>query len=110
MENNEIITLAVFSEDRSDLIPEVPTWIESGLGKEVTNSSDRGFGVKAGTPEDVVAALAKAFETAITDAEQVNKMAELGLEVNFMNSKDAASYVVDQEKVMIDMAETMGWK
>jgi len=37
-------------------------------------------------------------------------MAELGLEVNFMNSKDAAAYVVDQEKVMIDMAETMGWK
>lgn len=110
MDNKEIITLAVFAEDRSDLIPEVPTWNESGLGKEVTNSSDRGFGVKAGTPDEVVAALAKAFEAAITDAEQVNKMAELGLEVNFMNSKDSAAYVVDQEKVMIDMAETMGWK
>lgn len=109
MKNNEINTIVVFAEERSNLIPEIPTWNESNFGAQVTNSSDRGFAIKAGTPDEVVTILSAAFEAAINDIEQVEKMTELGLEVNYMNADDAGTYVIDEEKVMIDMADVMGW-
>ncbi len=109
MKNNEIDTVAVFSKERSDLIPSVPTWNESGFEATITNSSDRGFAVHADTPEEIVSIISEALNVAINDPELVETMAELGLEVNYMNAEEANTYVREEEAIIKEMSDVMGW-
>ena len=56
IKGGKLKAIAVTSEKRSDLLPEVPTMIESGVKDYVVNTW-MGFAVPAGTPEPVVGKL-----------------------------------------------------
>ncbi len=56
IKGGKLKALAVTSEKRSDLLPEVPTMIESGVQDYVVNTW-MGYAVPAGTPEPVVGKL-----------------------------------------------------
>ena len=68
---------AVFTEERLDALPDVPTAAEAGLeGIEI--AIWHGLYAPAGTPEEVVAKLSAALKTALADANVVQRFAELG--------------------------------
>lgn len=108
--NGELTTLVVFAEERSEFLPEVPTWNELGLGSNIVNSSQRGFAIKAGTPQEIVDILSEAFEYAINNQTQIDKMAEMGLAIDYIGPEEYTKHVKQEEQVMIDMSEIMGWK
>jgi tripartite-type tricarboxylate transporter receptor subunit TctC len=60
---DNIRILAVASEERSPVLPDVPT-VEEVIGKPLTLSSNRGLGVLVGTPPEVVKILEDAFAEA----------------------------------------------
>lgn len=104
----ELTTLVVFSQERSEFFPEVPTWNET-FDSEIVSSSQRGFAVKAGTPQEIVDILADALEYAIKDQEQIDKMAEMGLAVDYIGPEDYTEHVKNEEGVMKDLSDIMGW-
>jgi len=106
----ELITLCVFANERSKFLPDVPTWNELGLGDDIVCSSQRGFACKAGTPQEIVDILADALEYAIKDQEQIDKMAEMGLAVDYMGPEEYTKHVKAEEQKIIEMSELMGWK
>lgn len=107
--NGELTCIAVFSDKRSDFMPDVPTWKEV-MGTDISVSSQRGFACKAGTPQEIVDLLGEALKYAITKEEQVKKMAELGLAVDYIGSTEYTKHLKNEEKTMMDMSEIMGWK
>jgi tripartite-type tricarboxylate transporter receptor subunit TctC len=69
--------LAVATKTGSELLPDVPTVGEVGLGG-LEGSVPFGISVPAGTPQDVVMRLNKAFNDALADSVTRNKLVELG--------------------------------
>ena len=55
--------LAVGSEERIDMVPDVPTYIECGF--EQTQVAMRGMAAPAGTPDEIIQILADAMEQAV---------------------------------------------
>jgi len=71
--------LAVTSEKRSALLPEVPTAREAGLPAYVA-SSWNALAVPAATPRDVVARLHREIAAAVNDPEVSKRLRELNIE------------------------------
>jgi tripartite-type tricarboxylate transporter receptor subunit TctC len=72
--------VVVFAEKRSDMLPDVPTAIELGLGDYVSFSA-RGYSYAKGVDPAIVAKMRDALAKAIEDPEHVKRMNDMGVEV-----------------------------
>ncbi len=88
--------LAIASETRMDVLPDVPTFKE--LGYDVVEGAYRGVAAPPGTPDDVVKILADAFEKVHKDAEVKKKMDQNGFKTEFMGP-DASLALVKKKMV-----------
>ena len=86
--------LAVTTQKRSSLLPDVPALAERYPGYEVLTWN--GVFAPPGTPGDVVAKLNEAVRKALADPEVVAKLADLGLEVAFSSPAEFGAYVNEQ--------------
>lgn len=108
--DGELNVLCVFSTEESALLPGVPTFDSLGLCEEsIVCSSQRGFAVKAGTPEPILEKLEAAFDKAINNEEFIAKMTELGMEVDYIAADAYYEHLRNEEEVMKGMADIMGW-
>lgn len=62
LQQDQVRTLAIASAERVSFLPDAPTFVEQGI--DIVSGAHRGVAAPPGTPEDVVAALADAFEEA----------------------------------------------
>ncbi len=62
LQQDQVRTLAIASADRVSFLPDAPTFVEQGI--DIVSGAHRGVAAPPGTPDDVVAALADAFEEA----------------------------------------------
>jgi tripartite-type tricarboxylate transporter receptor subunit TctC len=98
-------TLAVATEKRLDVLPDVPTFKE--LGYDIVGGAYRGVAVPKGTPPEVVKKLTDAFvETTKLIAD---KQRELGFEITYITGKEAQDLVqkvkADYGDILKDLAE-----
>lgn len=108
-QDGEVEILCVFADERSSLLPDVPTFQELMPEFNITSPSDRGFALSAGVDEAIYERWQQAMNTAINNPEFVQKMSELGQAVNFMDGKDYTDYAIRQEAVMKEFSEILGW-
>ena len=88
--------LAIASEERMDVLRDVPTFKE--LGYDVVEGAYRGVAAPPGTPDDIVKILADAFEKVHKDPEVRKKMDQNGFKTEFMGP--AASLVLVKKKMV----------
>ncbi len=98
-------TLAVATEKRLDVMPDVPTFRE--LGFDVVGGAYRGVAVPKGTPPEIVKKLTDAFVKA---TEQIaDKQREMGFEVTYLTGQEAKDVVArmkaNYEDVLKELAE-----
>ncbi len=93
--------LATFTNERSGLVPDVPTMKE--LGFDVVAGSSRGYSAPKGIPDDAKAALIEAFEKTFKDPEFLANIAKLGQEPDIMIGDDYAKYLKDSETEFINI-------
>jgi len=72
--------VAIASAHRSQLAPDIPTFIDDGV-KNFTASSYIGIVAPAKTPADVIASLQKAIATGLKGGPTVDRLRELGSEI-----------------------------
>lgn len=90
----EVRVLAMMDEQRSRLMPDIPTTKELGY-PTVISSSTRGVAVPKGTPPAVVAYLTAALKKAMENPEHIRKMEDVGLEVRIMTGAEYQKYFTD---------------
>jgi tripartite-type tricarboxylate transporter receptor subunit TctC len=108
VESGEVRALAVFDDERSKFLPDVPTMTELGY-PTIISSSTRGIAGPAGMPEPVVAKLAETFEKAMQDPEHVARLEEQGLAIEIMTGEDYANYIKnthEQARKYVEWAKT----
>lgn len=83
--------LAMASEERMEVLPDVPTFKE--LGYDVVEGAYRGVAAPPGTPDDIVNKLADVFDKVNRDPDVVKKMNENGFKIEYMGPKQATELV-----------------
>lgn len=83
--------LAIASEKRMDVIPDVPTFRE--LGYDIVEGAYRGVAAPPGTPDAIVKILADAFDKTMKDPEVKKKMDQNGFKTEFMGPEASLALV-----------------
>jgi tripartite-type tricarboxylate transporter receptor subunit TctC len=79
IQGGEVKAYAVTTEERLETMPDLPTTAEAGL-PDFQVGVWHGLYVPAGTPEEVIAKLTEALQTALQDENVIARFAELGTE------------------------------
>lgn len=106
--DKEIKVLGVMSDERSTLLPDVPTLAEEGYDG-VVSSSSRGYAAPKGVDEEVMKVLRDAFEKAITNEEQIKKVEDTGLQVDYQNSEEYLEFLKEEENGIKEISDLLGW-
>ena len=86
VESGDLRTLCVLGEERSTVLPDVPTAKE--LGYDITIQGWGGFAVPKDTPEDVIAVEEKAAKTAINSDSMKDLLTTKGYEFAYLSGED----------------------
>jgi tripartite-type tricarboxylate transporter receptor subunit TctC len=97
IKGNALRALAVTSEKRSALLPDVPTARESGLPDYVA-SSWNALAVPAATPKDVVARLHREVAAAVADPEVSKRLRELNIEPRSSTPEQTQAFLQSEIK------------
>ncbi len=89
--------LAVFSEERIDLLPDVPTAKE--LGVDVVSGSSRGYSAPKGLPEEIKQKLYDAFEELKEDPEFKAGLDKVALPMDIKIGEDYANFLKEEEEI-----------
>lgn len=91
--------ICVFSDERSPLVPDVPTFNELaadlGLDANVTASTHRGYLIRSGVDPQVYDVLCDAFEKAMANPEYLAQLEELFFVPNCLVGEDAQKLIID---------------
>lgn len=108
VENGELKAISVNSEEGSPFLEDVPTTEELGY-PEIVHRSARGIAAPKGVPDDVLEVLSEAFEKAIENEEQVEKMSEQGLGTKYLTPDDYYEYMQEDEQQVKDLSDLLGY-
>src|SRR5262245_13119129 len=87
--------LAATSQDRSDIFPEVPTFVEQGFPDTIANQW-AGTLAPAATPPTVIAKLNAAFNGALTNVDVSRKLAQAGVTPSPSTPGEFAHYLAQE--------------
>ncbi|NLD70359.1 MAG: tripartite tricarboxylate transporter substrate binding protein [Limnobacter sp.] len=95
VQEGKLVALANTAEQRSPLMPEVPTLIEAGY-PEATSVSWFGLHAPAGTPAAALDRIALAVKAATSDPEVVEKIKALGAEVAYLDKPGFEKFIAGE--------------
>lgn len=94
---DKIKLLAIGSQTRMELLPNVPTFAEEGL--KFTPRIDRGVAVPKNTPPDIAGVLEKAFLDTVNTPEYRAKIQAAGFVPLGLNSVESVKYIAEQTAI-----------
>ncbi|HEY8614119.1 MAG TPA: tripartite tricarboxylate transporter substrate binding protein [Roseomonas sp.] len=100
--------LGVMSPKRLEAMPELPTFVESGIPVEV--GSQRGLAAPRGTPPEVMAAMFAAVDKMVADPEFTAAMATSSLPLRVMRADAYAAHLKKLEADLRNLWATHPWK
>ncbi len=98
IEQGKIVPLAICAAERSATLPDVPTMAESGY--DFVYGAWRGFGVPAGTPDEVVQILSDALKTVMETDSVVKAFEDSGFPVAYLSAADFQQMMNDDYENM----------
>ncbi len=105
-QKGKVRVLAVASEKRLALFPDVPTFKE--LGGNWVDGAYRGCGVPKSTPEDIRKRVSDIFSSINKDPEFRQKMAEGGFELIDVTYDKIPAFLAERKQAYIEAAKLMG--
>ena len=88
--DGSIRALAIGSDVRSEVVPDVPTLLE--CGSKLVAGAFRGYACPADTPDDVYAVLCEAFDQIATSQKFIDAMKEKNIPYLYKNAEDFQVY------------------
>jgi tripartite-type tricarboxylate transporter receptor subunit TctC len=102
----EVRVLAVSSEKRINLWPNVPTMKESGV--DLVFDQWRGFAAPKGTPKMVIDKMSPIVKKAVEGKEWIDFAASVGTTPQYLNPTAFAKFVAEQDKITKEIMAAAG--
>jgi tripartite-type tricarboxylate transporter receptor subunit TctC len=90
IEAGRVRLLAVFDDEPSSFVPDVPTATSQGF--DLVSGVTRGFAFPAGVPEEAVAVLSEALRQVAESPEGQERVRNMGFELRYMNAEEYSQY------------------
>lgn len=90
--------LAVLTEERTELLPDLPTLKE--LGVNIVAGSSRGYSAPKGIPAEVKEKLIQAFDELSKDPEFQKTLTDIALPIDIKLGDDYAKYLAEEEEAL----------
>ncbi|MFC4354275.1 Bug family tripartite tricarboxylate transporter substrate binding protein [Chryseomicrobium palamuruense] len=103
VEAGNLKALAVFSEERIESLPDVPTVKE--LGTDVVSGSSRGYSAPKGLPDNVKEELYAAFEALEENQEFLDGLEKVGLPLDLRVGEDYIEFLKADEEISKEIWE-----
>ncbi len=103
--NGSIRALAIGSEERSTVVPDVPTLKE--CGSELVVGAFRGYACPAGVPDDVYAYLVAEFDKIITSEKFIKSMNEKNIPYAYMSAADFQAYADTESAALAEIVPVL---
>ena len=100
--------LAIMSEERMSVLPDVPTFKE--LGFDLVEGAYRGVAAPPGTPDDIVKKIAGIFDSVMKEPGVIKKMDENGFKIEKMGPEASTEFVKKKIAEYTVLVEEMGLK
>jgi tripartite-type tricarboxylate transporter receptor subunit TctC len=104
---DELITLAIASEERRPELPDVPTFLE--LGYDVIGGSSHVIGAPAGTPQEIVDQIDQCFQETAANPEFVAQAEERNLLLQVMNAQETTEWLEAETELLRQLWEENRW-
>lgn len=104
--DNRMKLIGYNGEERSNVLPDVPTLKEQGL--DMTSGTNRGIVAPKGTPEAIIQKLNDALEKVASNEDFVKRIEDLGTDVNFKNTKEYKKFIEESEAEMKELLKDSG--
>lgn len=108
VESGELRVLGVFSEERLESMPDVPTYEEAGVPVDIEWSQFRGIYTNADVPKEVLDKLSQVFAEAMQTEEFKQFMEDAQVEYGDMNYEEFTAFIEEQMKVNQDWLNRLG--
>lgn len=109
IQEGKVIALAVTTEQRSDILPEVPTMQQAGV-KPFDIGTWFGVFATAGTPPAVIAKLHQAYSTALADPAVQTRLKQMGSNAPALTPTQFAEMVVQERQKYQELVKLSGAK
>lgn len=109
IKEGKVVALAVTTDKRSDILPEVPTVQEGGI-KPFDIGTWFGVFTTAGTPPDVVSKLHKAYTAAMADPAIAARLKQMGSNAATLTPAQFAEMVLQERKKYQELVKLSGAK
>jgi tripartite-type tricarboxylate transporter receptor subunit TctC len=109
IKEGKVIALAVTTDKRSDILPEVPTVQETGI-KPFDIGTWFGVFTTAGTPPAVVAKLHQAYTAALADPAVQTRLKQMGSNASTLTPAQFAEMVVQERQKYQELVKLSGAK
>jgi len=103
-ESGELRVIGVMAPERSEFLPDVPTFKEQGFDQ--VWSVSRGIAAPAGLPDDVKQILIKALKETLSSDAHRDAAKQLGLSLDIIEGEEYAKFLADTEG---EVKTLMGW-
>ncbi|MGJ9382479.1 tripartite tricarboxylate transporter substrate-binding protein [Salipaludibacillus sp. CF4.18] len=104
---DEVIPLAIATEERHSFAPDIPTFSELGF-TDVIMSTDRGIAARQGTPPEVIDKLEKAFIEILTDEKFLDEMEQAGADMLIMNREEMIEEIKIRTETYQELLDSIG--
>lgn len=94
IDSGEMKALAIFSEERSELLPDVPTVKE--LEYDLVGNPWTGLLVAKDTPAEIVEYLEKTFKTVIEDQAFIDNMKQANASINYLSADEFDAKIIKE--------------
>jgi tripartite-type tricarboxylate transporter receptor subunit TctC len=109
IKEGQVVALAVTTDQRSDILPEVPTVQQAGV-KPFDIGTWFGVFTTAGTPPAVIAKLYQAYSTALADPAVQTRLKQMGSNAPALTPIQFAEMVVQERKKYQELVKLSGAK
>jgi tripartite-type tricarboxylate transporter receptor subunit TctC len=106
IDSGGLIPLAIFAEQRSPDLPDVPTLKE--LGYDIEGSFFNMIIAPKGTPQQIIDKLHDAFKKALMDEQTLSAAKELGLPVAYAGPEQCRKRIESDYKLIGELYEELG--
>jgi tripartite-type tricarboxylate transporter receptor subunit TctC len=108
VQGNRLRAVAVSSEARTAVVPNVPTVAEALPGFAL--SEWIGLYAPTGTPQPILARIAAAVQHALQQPDVVTRLGQQGAEPAFLGLDDFAGFLAQQRQLLSELAERAGMR